>query len=420
MLSRRELLRAAAVTATGALVPSSIRSVFAAPGGNAASAKSVIVLWMAGGPSTLDLWDPKPGRPNGGPVDAIESSVSSIHLSEYLPRTAKRMHDFSLVRSMSTREAAHERGTYLLHTGYDPNPTVRHPGFGAIVSSEVGDPQLDLPSYVALNGTAPRAGILGVAHDPFVVANPRDPLQFIREAAGVDDARGEERAKLLERREEEYAARDDEAAKTRRAVLGRARRLMKSPLLAAFDLNKEDQRLRAEYGKTPFGDACLLARRLTEAGVSYCEVVLGGWDTHRNNFAAVKNLARTLDPAMAALFKDLSDRGRLEKTLILWMGEFGRTPRVNEFDGRDHYARAWSVAIGGGGIKPGRVVGATDDDGEEVTERPVTAQDLLATACTVLGIDPRKENVSAEGRPIKIVSDGKPIQELLPEKHAGS
>jgi hypothetical protein len=411
-LSRRDLLKTGALAATGALLPRSFRSVFAAPGGSTASAKSMIVLWMAGGPATIDLWDPKPGRPNAGPVRAIDTPVPAIQLSEYLPRTAQRVKDFAIVRSLRTTQADHDRGNYLLHTGYDPNPTVRHPGFGAICSSELGK-DLDIPSYISLGGNAPRAGILGVAHDPFVIGNPRDPLAYIREAGGVDAARGAERAQLLEKREEEYAAKDDEAARTRREVLKRARRLMKSPLLEAFDVNKEKPELRAEYGNSPFGDACLLARRLTETGVSYVEVVLGGWDTHRNNFNSVRNLCNTLDPAMAALFKDLKDRGRLDQTLVLWMGEFGRTPRVNEFEGRDHYARAWACAIGGAGIQGGKVVGATDDDGEEVAERPVSAQDLLATCCTALGIDPLKENYSPEGRPIKIVKDGTVVKELL-------
>ncbi len=416
-LSRRDLLKVGAVTATGALLPRSMRSVFAAPGAPPTT-KSMIVLWMAGGPATIDLWDPKPGRPNAGPVQAIETPIPSIQVSEYLPRTAKRVKDYAIVRSLRTTQADHDRGHYLLHTGYDPNPTVRHPGFGAVCSSELGKADFDIPSYISLGGNAPRAGILGVAHDPFVISNPRDPLAYIREAGGVSAARGEERAKLLEKREEEYAAKDDEAARTRREVLRRARRLMKSPLLEAFDLGKEKPELRAEYGGTPFGDACLLARRLTETGVSYVEVVLGGWDTHRNNFQGVRNLARTLDPAMAALFKDLSDRGRLEKTLVLWMGEFGRTPHVNEFEGRDHYARAWACAVGGAGVQGGKVVGATDDDGEEVTEKPVTAQDLLATCCTALGIDPAKDNYSAEGRPIKIVKDGTVVKELLTPSEA--
>jgi hypothetical protein len=412
-LNRRELLRAGAIAATGALLPRSFQSVFAGPGGATATNKSMIVLWLAGGPSTLDLWDPKPGRPNGGPVNAIDTAVQNIQISEYLPRTAKRMKDFAIVRSLKTTQADHDRGNYLLHTGYDPNPTVRHPGFGAICSSEIGKADLDIPSYICLGGTAPRAGILGVAHDPFVISNPRDPLAYIREAGGVDEKRGEERAKLLEKREEEYAAKDDEAARTRREILKRARRLMKSPLLESFDLGKEKPELRAEYGNTPFGDACLLARRLTETGVSYVEVVIGGWDTHQNNFQAVHNLCNTLDPAMAALFKDLNDRGRADKTLVLCMGEFGRTPRINEFNGRDHYARAWSVALGGGGIVGGKVIGATDEDGEEVAEKPVSAQDLLHTCCVALGIDPLKENYSAEGRPIKIVKDGTAVKELL-------
>ncbi len=410
-LNRRDLLKTGALAATGALLPRSMRSVFAAPGGSTASPKSMIVLWLGGGPATIDLWDPKPGRPNGGPVQAIETTVPSIQVSEYLPKSAQRVKDFAIIRSMKTTQADHDRGNYLLHTGYDPNPTVRHPGFGAVCSSEIGRPDFDIPSYISIGGNAARAGILGVAHDPFVVGNARDPLVYIREA--VDAERGSERAKLLEKREEEYAAKDDEAARTRREVLHRSRRLMKSPLLEAFDVSKEKPELRQEYGQTPFGDGCLLARRLTEAGVAYVEVVVGGWDTHRGNFAAVKNLCHTLDPAMAALFKDLKDRGRLDQTLVLVMGEFGRTPRVNEFDGRDHYARAWACAIGGAGIQGGKVVGATDEDGEEVTEKPVSAQDLLATCCAALSIDPLKENYSAEGRPIKIVKDGTVVKDLL-------
>ena len=416
--NRRDFLKtaaagAAALTVSGAFVPRSLREVFAAPGGSLATQKSLIVLWMAGGPATIDLWDPKPGRANGGPVQGIDTPVPSIQLSHYLPRTAARMKDFAVIRSMKTAQADHARGHYLLHTGYEPNPTVRHPAFGSICSAELLRDNFDIPSYISIGGNAPRAGILGAAHDPFTIGNVKDPLAFVREAAGVDAARGDARSQLLLEKEEEYAARDDEASRSRREALKRARRLMKSPLLEAFDLSKEKNELRAEYGNTPFGDACLLARRLTEVGVPCCEVVLGGWDTHRGNFQAVQNLSRTLDPAMAALFKDLSDRGRLDKTLVLWMGEFGRTPHVNEFDGRDHYARAWATAIGGGGIQGGQAIGKTDEDGEEVLERPVNAQDLLATACMALGIDPLKENYSPEGRPIKIVKDGTPVKELF-------
>jgi hypothetical protein len=417
-LTRRETLKqaatgAAALTFSGAFVPRALRSVFAAPGGSAATRKSVIILWMAGGPATIDLWDPKPGRPNGGPVRAIETQLPDVQISQYLPKTAQRMKDFAIIRSMKTDQADHARGHYLLHTGYEPNPTVRHPAFGAVCSAELSPEDFDIPSYVAIGGSAPRAGILGAAHDPFTIGNVKDPLAFVREAAGVDAARGDSRSELLLEREEAYAARDDEASRSRLEAIKRARRLMKSPLLDAFDLSKEKAELRAEYGNTPFGDACLLARRLTEIGVSCCEVVLGGWDTHRGNFQAVANLCRTLDPAMAALSKDLSDRGRLDKTLIVWMGEFGRTPRVNEFEGRDHYARAWCTVLGGAGIRGGQVLGKTDDDGEEVLDRPVSAPDLLATACLALGIDPRKENYSAEGRPIKIVKDGSPVRELF-------
>jgi hypothetical protein len=415
-LTRRTLLKGtlgglAGLATSGAIVPSALRQLLASPGTR--DGRSLIILWMAGGPSTIDLWDPKPGRPNGGRFDAIDTDVASVQFSEVLPRCAKRMRDLTVIRSMKTNEAAHERGHYLLHTGYGPNPTVRHPALGAICAAEIGDPNLDLPSYVSIGGTAPGAGLLGVGHDPLLVQNPRDPLAFIREANGVDPARGEARAKLLLEGEEAYRAKDDEAARARRETLSRSRRLMRSPLLQAFDLSKESQALRSEYGGTPFGDSCLLARRLVETGVACVEVVLGGWDTHRKNFEAVRKLSGSLDPAMAGLVKVLKDRGRLEKTLVLWMGEFGRTPRVNEFDGRDHYARAWSVVMAGGGLEGGKVVGGTDEDGEEVVSRPVSAQDLLATVCTSLGVDAAKENISPEGRPIKIVNGGTPLLDLF-------
>ncbi|MCW8141736.1 MAG: DUF1501 domain-containing protein [Planctomycetota bacterium] len=386
----------------------------AAPAGFG-QAKRCIVLWLNGGPSHLDTFDPKPGHANAGPVKAIDTRAPGVQLSEYLPQLAERMDRVSLVRSMASREGNHERARYFLHTGYVPSGTVAHPDLGALVCQRTADADFDMPSYIAINGATPGPGILGVAQAPFFVPDPLKPIENLAHAQGIDAGRFDRRERLrraLGRAFEE--TRGGPETRGHEAVYGKAQTLMRSPRLAAFDLSQEPAALREAYGRGKFGQGVLMARRLIEAGVKVVEVQLSGWDTHQDNFTRVKNLCGQLDPAFATLIKDLADRDLLDSTLVVCMGEFGRTPRINANEGRDHFARAWSLALAGGGVRGGRVVGQTTPDGAQVAERPVTVPELMSTILHTVGVGPDELNYSREGRPIYVVDGGaKPLGQLF-------
>jgi hypothetical protein len=380
-------------------------------------ADAVIVLWMSGGMSQTDTWDPKPGTPNAGPLGAIRTAAKDVQISELLPRTAEHMGALSLVRSMATREGAHDRARYLVHTGYAPTGTVRHPDLGALVARSLVRPELELPAYVSIGGQGgPGSGFLGVEHAPFVIGDPTRPVADIAYPTGVDDDRFARRRSILEAVERQFH-KDHPGDETRghTEVLARADRLMHASSLKAFDLTDEPAAVRTAYGRASgFGQGCLLARRLVEAGVPAVEVVLDGWDTHQDNFTRNRALAAQLDQGLAALVADLRARDRLSRTLILVASEFGRTPKINANMGRDHHATGWTVALAGGPIRGGRVVGRTSDDGQTVAERPVVAADLMATVAQALGLDPNQQNVTPEGRPIRLVdAAGKPLAELF-------
>ncbi len=379
------------------------------------AAKACILLWMGGGPSQLDTWDPKPGKDTGGPFKTVETSVPGIHLSEHLPKCARQMKRLAVVRSMTTKEGNHDRGAYLMHTGYAPQPTVAHPSMGSIVASEIPSPEFDLPSFISIGGPSHDAGFLGPKFNPFVVQNPQRPPENLFPPGGLDATRLDRRMKLLDAVEKDFAdTRNSPQSVAHQEIYQKAARMMKSPLTKLFDLSKEKDSLRNEYGKHNFGQGCLLARRLVEAGGRFVEVSLGGWDTHQENFDKVKNLCGVLDPAMSTLIRDLHDRGLLDQTLVMWMGEFGRTPRINPNAGRDHFPRAWSVALAGGGVKGGQVIGATDATGNEVKERPVRTGDLFASIAHAFGLNGNKEYISPEGRPIRMVEkDSKVVSELF-------
>jgi hypothetical protein len=396
--------------------------------GTRAKGKSVIVLWMAGGPSQYETWDPKEGRENGGPTKAIETSVKGIHYAENMRVCATQAQHIAVVRSVTSREGSHERGRYLLHTGYVPTGTVVHPSLGAVTAMEIGNPQLDLPNYIAVGAPSEGAGFLPPQYNPFQVNPPAGGdrkmsraggstgagIPNIQYPEGVDARRFRERMRLLKQQEEEFEREHaTEEVSRHKVAYDKADRLMHTPLLEAFDLSKEKPELVEAYGQNRFGQGCLLARRLVERGVAFVEVSLGGWDTHQDNFNRVGNLCKTLDPAMGTLLRDLKERGLLDSTLVLWMGEFGRTPRINRDNGRDHYPRCWSVALAGAGIQGGRVVGASDKDGVEVQDRPVTIPDLFATIYAAIGVDYKKKIVSPLGRPLQLADNGVPIKELL-------
>lgn len=378
-------------------------------------AQRCIVLWLNGGPSHLDTFDPKAGHANAGPVKAIDTRAKGVQLSEYLPQLAEHMDDVSLVRSVVSKEGNHQRARYFLHTGYVPSGTIAHPDLGALICQQRADAGFDMPSYMAINGATPGAGILGVAHAPFYVQDPTKPVENLAHAQGVDRARFERRQVLrraLGRTFDESRAGPE--TRGHDAVYAKAATLMHSPRTAAFDLEQEPAALRDAYGRNRFGQGVLMARRLIEAGVKVVEVQLNGWDTHQDNFTRVKNLCDQLDPAFATLVRDLRERDLLESTLVVCMGEFGRTPRINANEGRDHFARAWSLALAGGGVKGGRVVGATSPDGAEVASRPVAVPELMASIFHAVGVSGDEVNYSREGRPLYLVDgEARPIRELF-------
>lgn len=416
--SRRHFLRHLASTALSAPALHFFNSLRAHAGALQKSRRSCIVLWMAGGPSHLDVWDLKPdSEKNGGEFKPIETSADGVRITEHLPKTAGQMHHLSVVRSLTTKEGNHDRGAYLMHTGYAPNPTVVHPGWGSVCAYEIGErtPGLGLPHCVAVNSPGVGAGFLGMSYSPFVVQNPNAPVANLRPADGVDSQRMARRLRMLGLVEDQFIAqRRAQAAVDHKSVYEKTLRMMNSHRKDAFNLGAEPDKVRDAYGRNSFGSGCLMARRLVEQGVSYVEVALDGWDTHSDNFDALsRRLLPPLDQGMSALVADLADRGLLDTTLIVWMGEFGRTPRINDRAGRDHWPQSWSVVLGGAGLKGGRVVGATDKDGVEVVDRPVGVMDLIATMSRAMGIGLETEYITPRGRPIKVVDGGKVISELI-------
>ncbi|MGZ3406592.1 MAG: DUF1501 domain-containing protein [Polyangia bacterium] len=413
-MKRRDFMVGLGGWAAAAMLSRQRRASAGEPAPASARAKACIVLWMNGGPSHIDTWDPKPGTAAGGKFNAIPTRVDGLSVSEHLPQIAEVAQHLAIVRGMTSKEGNHDRAQHLVHTGYAPNPTVAYPSLGAWVAHEVGDASSDLPLYVSIAGPSASAGFLGVQYNPFVVQNVKAPLSNTDYAAGVNMVRFLKRKQALESLEDDFAARTgDPKIKGRRAVYARAIRMMYAPRLKAFDLADEPDASTRAYGDSDFGRGCLMARRLVEGGVRFVEVVLDGWDTHKDNFGRTQKLMGALDPALATLVRDLDERKLLDSTLVMCMGEFGRTPRINGDDGRDHHPAAWSAVLAGGGVRGGVVVGATSDDGGKVTSRPTTVPELLATATTLLGIDPQKSFATPLGRPITITDNGKPIPEIL-------
>ncbi len=376
--------------------------------------KACILLWMNGGPSHLDTFDPKPGTTVGGSFKAIDTAVKGVRISEHLPRVAEMADRLAIVRSMTSREGNHDRGQYLMHTGYIPTGTLAHPSMGAWVSHELGDARAELPNFVSVRGPSIGAGFFGVEHQPFVVQNPMEGVKNLPLAKDVDARRFDRRLAAIDLVQTSFAEQTGQpAVGAHGQVDAKAVRLMRSPLVKAFDLSQETEASRAMYSNSDFGRGCLLARRLVESGVKFVEVTLDGWDTHYNNFTAVKNLSGDLDPAMAGLIKDLEARGMLADTLVLWMGEFGRSPKISGNDGRDHHPGAWSAVMAGGGVRGGQAYGSTDAEGEKVAKDAVDVPDFFATIATLLGMNPEKEIMSPMGRPISMSDHGTAVRGLM-------
>ncbi|MCI0682426.1 MAG: DUF1501 domain-containing protein [Gemmataceae bacterium] len=405
--------------------------------------KSVIIMWMGGGPATIDIWDLKPGASTGGEFRPIETSAPGVRISEHMPNTARQMDKLAIIRSLTTTEGDHMRGTQLMHTSYTPNPAIQFPSIGAVAAQQIprlgGYREISLPNYITVGGGgATGPGFLGMVHAPFTIQNPGTPPQNIRPpqsvAANADEmtARIQRRRRLWNLEEDAFLTsraphlnestrnRFADASKAHNDVYQRAFSLVASSEGQVFNLASESQNLMTEYGAAGtgannFGRAAVMARRLVEAGVSAVEISLGGWDTHNQTFNAHRTtLQPNLDRAMGALVRDLNDRGLWRNTVLLWMGEFGRTPRINQNTGRDHWARNWSVVVGGGAIRGGQAYGTTNSDGTDVATNPVRVGDVFATVYRALGIDPGTQVRDAIGRPFAIAGgNGRPIEQLF-------
>ncbi len=394
--------------------------------------KSLIIMWMAGGPPTIDMWDMKPDSPNGGPHKPKPTAASGIQISEHLPLVAKQFKHLSIIRSLNSKEGDHDRGTRMMNTGRAPNPLLDYPSIGSVLAYyQAMDVEAmknaDLPAFISVGGPRGGAGFLGMKYAPFNVNQPGTMPENIKAPDGVDDARMARRAALFQRVEGNFSTNMPvdpktgkpmvlDAAQAHRDVYERALNLVVSTRKEVFSLDKEidgkpiDPKLKEDYGNDQFGRAALLARKLVEAGTACVQITLGGWDLHNNTHDILQNQRLpVLDRAMGTLVRDLEQRGKLNDTVILWMGDFGRTPRINQNAGRDHWSRCWSVVLGGGDIKGGVAYGATDKDGTSVVDNEVSVLELFGTVYKALGIDPTPEtNASVRdniGRPYYIAGD---------------
>jgi Protein of unknown function (DUF1501) len=415
--NRRDLMKLSAAGVLGFSASNWLNVLAARAAEGNQPTKNCILLWMAGGPSHKDTFDMRPGTEQGGPFRQIQTNVNGIQISEHFPQLARLMNHGTIIRSMSTPEGAHARASYNMHTGYrEGQGGIVYPSLGAIVSKELGSEDAAMPNFVSIGQGRYGSGFLGARHQPLIVNDPARGVENLR--TGVNQAQFNSRVSLLDELEQGFhSTHNAQAAQAHRTTVSRAVTLMRDTGTQAFDISREPAASRTPYGTGAFANGCLMARRLIETGVKFVEVTLGGWDTHQNNFARVRTLSEQVDPAMSALIRDLRDRRLLDNTLVIWMGEFGRTPRINARGaqpGRDHYPRAWSCVMMGGGIRGGQVIGRTDAEAATVTERPVNTFDFMATVCRAIGIDYNKQNRAPNGRPIRIVDrPANPITQLF-------
>ena len=437
---RRDLMRIGGLTALGLGLGDFLRigRVSAAEGlaMPPVKAKACILIWLDGGPSHLETFDPKPDAPAEvrGPMSTIATKLPGIRLSESLPRTAQMLDRLAIIRSMTSPLGEHNFGTHYLMTGYKPTPVLDYPTFGAVVShvrrpAGVLPPYIAVPSFRVGGSKMSGEGYLPTSNRPFSIGgDPSKPefqvrdLDFFR---GLDLTRLDRRRRFVEALDGFSRSKDRSPAPVTDPDLQRAYDLIASEeAKRAFELSAEPQQVRQRYGGKSIGQCCLLARRLVERGVPFVTVNDRGWDTHENLYTRLKEgytgavkpvgLVPSLDQALSSLVDDLDQRGMLEETLVVVMGEFGRTPKLNTRGGRDHWPRVFSVLLAGGGIRGGQVIGQSDAVGEGPSDRPVTPSDLAATIYTLLGIDPKLELHTADGRPVRVAPfEAEPLQELV-------
>jgi hypothetical protein len=412
-LSRRALLKGTVAAGTaGALV--NWGSLFGSEKANdevRREQKSCILLWMNGGCSQFESFDMKPGRPTGGLYRPIATNLPGAQICELMPKMAQQMDKLAVIRSMHTSQIDHPGGIHLMHTGYAESANTRFPEIGAITAKYLGREGTDLPNFIKISSQGHYgAGFLGPKYQPFRLGESGNLPPFSTSTLKPEVAlrRNDLRTFL-----EENYARDHKAETFRmhRESFESALRLQR--VQKVFDIEEEWKSYSELYGDSKFGRRCLMARRLVEQGVPFVEVGQSSYDSHADNFAWHKGLLPPMEHAWSGLLTDLANRGMLQRTLIVWMGEIGRTPSINNRSGRDHYVRAWSTALAGCGIKGGLVYGETDEDGKDVKSNPVTEGDLFATIYTALGIDPAAENFAGV-RPIPLAPfHSKVVKEIL-------
>ena len=429
-VSRRTFLRVGGLASIGLTLPDYLRARAsdATPLANSRKDMKCILLWMQGGPSHIDTFDPKPDAPAEirGEFKTIATKLPGIRFTEHLPELAKLNDQFSLIRGHDPKNGSHGVADHIMMTGHKFNASLPFPCFGSVVAKERGYVDGMLP-FVQLGKNIDRrfnggiAGFLGDQYNPFEVHDDPNGAAFrVRDLSIVGEAeraRLERRYNMLNDLETYQRAVENsaQAVQARDVFYEKAHGLITSPAAKkAFDISAEPEKLRERYGRTALGQSCLVARRLVEAGVQFVTVTDGGWDTHVNNFKSLKDrLLPRLDNGFAALIEDLRLRGMLDNTLVVWFGDFGRTPKVNPSAGRDHWASAGVACMAGGGIKPGQVVGQTNPLAEFVTDNPVSPQDLAATIYHTLGVPLHTWYKAQDGRPIELCPEGKPIKQLV-------
>lgn len=416
-LTRRSILRGAGTAGVSWLTPlADLLAVEAEKAPKGKPARSVILLWLGGAASQLDTFDPHPTTKIGGGVKSIPTAIKGVEFAAGLEQTASVMQDVSLIRSMVSKEGDHERAFYNIKTGYRPDPTLIHPSIGAIACHELPEAKIEIPTHVSIlpNQWPARGGFFGPQYDAFQVYDPKSSIPDVK--ARVDDKRMASRLESLSVVESAFAsgraANLNESKTLHQLSMQQARKMMTSEQLVAFDVSKATAAERDAYGDTAFGRGCLAAVRLIQTGVRCVEVTLTGWDTHANNLEGQATQVKILDAAYASLIRDLKKLGLLDSTIVLCGGEFGRTPKINNVGGRDHWPTGFSMLVAGGGFAGGRVIGATDPQGEKKDpENPVLVEDLHATVQDLLGIDYAKEVMTPVGRPMAL-SKGESVKAL--------
>lgn len=416
--ARRDFLRLGMLGLGGLTLPEFVRAQ------KKGADKSLIFLWLAGGPPQSDTYDMKPDAPleYRGEFKPISTKVPGIQMCELMPRTAEQADKLCILRSvMSADLGSHERSSRYLQTGVLPVPNTDFASYGSVYVKEKKFSGA-FPPYVGILKPSERgygAGFLGAQYDPLLAGDPSEKNYRLRDLAppeGLTLDRVERRKEVLKEFNQAWKAVDTEAKLNSYdpAVEQAYNMVFNEKVHSAFDITKEPDKMRDLYGRTQIGQGLLMARRLVEHGVKAVSIWMGGWDTHSKNFTSLKEkLLPPMDQGFGALLGDLHQRGMLENTLVVQVGEFGRTPKVNGQAGRDHWPRAFSVALAGGGLKGGTIIGATDKHAAEVADRPITVEDLSATIFTALGVDIHGVNHTPEGRPIAIVNGGKPVREAF-------